>query len=78
MGMRVRLRAGFDTSGYPPSARVILEALKTYGMIVADNGSNWYLSGAPDARWDDSELDMLKQVKGGDFEVVMMGNVVTN
>jgi hypothetical protein len=47
-------------------------------MIVADNGSNWYLSGAPDARWDDSELDMLKQVKGGDFEVVMMGNVVTN
>jgi hypothetical protein len=77
MGMRVRLRAGFDLSGYPPSARVILQALKTYGMIVADNGSDWYLSGAPDARWSDTELNTLKTVHGSDFEVVRMGPVTT-
>jgi len=77
MGMRVRLKAGFDISGYPPSARVILQALKTYGMILADNGSNWYISGAPDPRWDDGELNALKQLTGADFEVVEMGHVVT-
>lgn len=77
MGMRVRLKAGFDLSSYPPSARVILQALKTYGMIVADNGSNWYISGAPDPRWNDSELNTLKQVQGSNFEVVRMGTVVT-
>ncbi len=77
MGMRVRLKASFDTTGYPPQAQVILAALKTYGMIVADNGSNWYLSGAPDARWDDDQLNTLKQVKGSDFEVVQMGPVTT-
>ncbi len=78
MGMRVRLKAGFDISSYPPSAQVILTALKTYGMIVADNGSNWFLSGAPDARWNDSELNALKRVQGSDFEVVRMGPVTTN
>ena len=77
MGMRVRLKASFDTTGFPPQAQVILAALKTYGMIVADNGSNWYLSGAPDARWDDDQLNSLKQVKGSDFEVVQMGPVTT-
>jgi hypothetical protein len=77
MGMRVRLRAGFDLSSYPPSARVILQALKTYGMIVADNGSDWYLSGAPDARWNDAELNSLKTLHGSDFEVVRMGPVTT-
>jgi len=77
MGMRVRLKAGFDISGFPPSARVILQALKTYGMIVADNGSNWYVSGAPDERWNDDELKTLKQVQGSNFEVVRMGTVVT-
>lgn len=77
MGMRVRLKATFDISGYPPSARVILQALKTYGMIVADNGSDWFISGAPDARWNDSELNTLKQVQGSNFEVVRMGTVVT-
>jgi hypothetical protein len=77
MGMRVRLKATFDISGYPPSARVILQALKTYGMIVADNGSDWFVSGAPDARWNDSELNALKQVQGSNFEVVRMGTVVT-
>lgn len=77
MGMRVRLKASYDISGFPPSARVILQALKTYGMIVADNGSNWYISGAPDARWNDAELNTLKAVPGRAFEVVRMGSVVT-
>lgn len=78
MGMRVRLKASFDTTGYPPQAQVILAALKTYGMILADNGSDWYLSGAPDARWDDDQLNALKQLRGGDFEVVQMGPVTTD
>lgn len=78
MGMRVRLKAGFDISSFPPSARVILQALKTYGMIVADNGSNWFISGAPDPRWSDDELNTLKQVQGSNFEVVQMGTVVTH
>ena len=78
MGMRVRLKANVDISGYPPSARVILTALKRYGMILADNGSNWYLSGAPDARWNDTDLDTLKQLTGDDFEVVRMGPLVTS
>lgn len=77
MGMRVRLKASYDISGYPASARVILQALKTYGMIVADNGSDWFISGAPDPRWTDSELNTLKQVQGGNFEVVRMGTIVT-
>jgi hypothetical protein len=76
MGMRVRLKAGFDISSFPPTARVILQALKTYGMMVADNGSDWFISGAPDPRWNDAELNTLKQVKGGNFEVVNMGSVV--
>jgi hypothetical protein len=77
MGMRVRLKASVDIAGYPPAMRVILRALKRYGMILADNGSNWYVSGAPDPRWDDSELNTLKALKGSDFEVVRMGTVVT-
>jgi hypothetical protein len=72
MGMRVRLKASFDISGFPPSARVILQALKTYGMMVADNGGDWFISGAPDARWNDAELNTLKQVAGSNFEVVNM------
>jgi hypothetical protein len=77
MGMRVRLKASFDISGFPPSARVILQALKTYGMMVADNGGDWFISGAPDARWNDAELNTLKQVTGSNFEVVLMGALVT-
>ena len=77
MGMRVRLKASFDISGFPPSARVILQALKTYGMMVADNGGDWFISGAPDARWNDAELNTLKQVAGSNFEVVAMGTLVT-
>ncbi len=78
MGMRVRLKASFDVSAYPPSARVILTALQKYGMIVADNGSDWYLSGVADPRWNDNEINMLKQLKGSDFEVVLMAGVVTH
>ena len=56
---------------------MILEGLKTYGMLLADNGSDWFLNGAPDPRWDDDDLGTLKRVKVRDFEVVMMGDVVT-
>ena len=77
MGMRVRLKASFDISGFSPRMQVILRALKKYGLILADNGSNWYISGAPDPRWNDSELATLSMVKGSDFEVVQMGTIVT-
>jgi hypothetical protein len=70
MGLRLRLRAGFDTSRFPPQARVVLEALKRYGMMVADNGSSWYISGAPDRGWSNDDLHALSRVKGSDFEVV--------
>jgi hypothetical protein len=76
MGMRVRLKADFDTSGFPPAIQVILTALHRYGMILADNGSAWYLSGAPDPRWSDEVLARLKDVPGSAFEVVEMGEVV--
>jgi hypothetical protein len=77
MGMRVRLKASYNISGFPPEVQVILKALKKYGMFVADNGSNWYVSGAPDPRWSDDNLHTLSSVKGSDFEVVKMGTVVT-
>lgn len=70
MGLRVRLKASFDITSFPPTAQVILKALKQYGMIVADNGGDWYLSGAPDPRWNNTELSTLSRVKGQDFEVV--------
>jgi hypothetical protein len=73
MGMRVRLKASYDLSRFPPTARIILQALKIYGMILADNGSDWFLSGAPDSRWNSREINTLKQVRGSDFEVVRMG-----
>ena len=70
MGLRLRLKASFDTRPYPPQARVVLEALKRYGMIVADNGSDWYISGAPDSRWSNDQLHTLGRVTGNNFEVV--------
>jgi hypothetical protein len=70
MGLRVRLKAGFDTRGFPRQARIVLEALKRYGMMVADNGSNWYISGAPDPHWNNDALHTLSRVKGRDFEVI--------
>lgn len=75
MGLRLRLRADFDTSGYTGQARVVLEALKKYGMIVADNGSDWFISGATDSRWNDTDLDQLKRVPGAAFEVVDTGPI---
>jgi hypothetical protein len=70
MGLRLRLRASFDTRPFPRQARIVLEALKRYGMIVADNGSDWYLSGAPDPRWSNDQLHTLHNVTGSAFEVV--------
>jgi hypothetical protein len=77
MGMRVRMKADVDISGFPEHARVIFQALKTYGMIMADNGSNWYISGVSDTRWDPGLWDAFRQVRGSDFEVVRMEGVVT-
>jgi hypothetical protein len=77
MGMRVRLKATYDLIRFPPQARVILQALKTHGMLLADNGGDWFLGGAPDPRWDDEDLATLKRVKVRDFEVVAMGEVTT-
>jgi hypothetical protein len=71
MGERFRLKAGFDTTGFPRSAKVVIAALKKHGVIVADNGSNWFISGAPDERFSDEELDALKRIKGRDFEAVL-------
>ncbi len=70
MGLRLRLRAGYRISGFPYQARVVLKALKRYGMIVADNGTSWYLTGAPDPGWDNDQLHTLGKVKGSDFRVV--------
>jgi hypothetical protein len=77
MGMRVRLRADYNIAKFPREVQVILTCLKKYGMMVADNGGDWYVSGAPDKRWDDDALHTLKKIKGEAFEVVKMGEVVT-
>jgi hypothetical protein len=70
MGLRVRLKASFDVHPFPRQARIVLVALKRYGMIVADNGSNWYISGAPNRGWSNDQLHTLGLVKGSNFEVV--------
>ena len=70
MGLRLRLRAGVDISRLPTQARVIAQAMKTYGVIVADNGSAWYVSGAPDDRWNNDALRALAGLHGSDFEAV--------
>jgi hypothetical protein len=77
MGARFRLKASFDISSYSATDRVILQALKDYGMIVADNGSSWYLSGAPSSRWDDNDLHALNNVPGSAFEAVDLTPVVS-
>jgi len=76
MGMRVRLKADYDVSGFAPEIQVILKALKTYGMILADNGSDLFISGAHDARWDSDMLRQLKRVTAQDLEVVEMKEMV--
>ena len=70
MGQRFRLKKGFDISGYPRQVRVILRALKRYGMIVADNGSDWFISGAPSPKWNNNALHRLHEIEGRHFEVV--------
>jgi hypothetical protein len=79
MGQRFRLKAGFDLSGFSPPLQVILQALKTYGLILADNGSNWYISGSPDSRWDDDMLvSELRRVRGSDFEAVDVSGLMVS
>jgi len=73
MGMRLRLKASFNISSFSAANQVILTAMKDYGMIVADNGSNMYFQGTPDARWDDDDLGALKGIDASEFDVVQMG-----
>jgi hypothetical protein len=75
MGLRLRLKTGFDLSHFHGESLVILKALKTFGMIVADNGSSWYITGASDPRWDDDDLNQLKTVPGTAFEALDTGPV---
>ncbi|NQX66175.1 hypothetical protein HQN90_08565 [Paenibacillus alba] len=75
MGLRLRLRSDFDISAYSSTNQAILRAMKKYGMIVADNGSDLYVSGAPDPKWDDDDLHKLSKLKGSDFEVVDTGPI---
>jgi hypothetical protein len=77
MGMRLRLKADYDISSYPPQAKVILAALKQYGMIMADNGSSMFITGNPDNRWNNNDLGTLKQVPASAFEVILMDPIYT-
>src|SRR5271170_2399716 len=78
MGVRFRLKAGFDISGFSAANQIILQALKKYGMMIADNGSAWYLSGAPDSRWSDDDLHNLTKITGTDFEAVDVTPLMVN
>jgi hypothetical protein len=75
MGLRVRLKASVDISHLPYQARIVAQALKRYGMILADNGSPWFITGAPDRRWSDSALHTLGRLTGRDFQVVDTGSL---
>ena len=77
MGMRMRLKASYDISSFPPQTQVILAALKKYGMIMADNGSSMYISGDPDSRWNNDDLGTLRQVPASAFEVIEINPVYT-
>jgi len=79
MGMRVRLKSSFAIpASFSTESKAILQSMKTYGMLVADNGSDWFVTGAPDERWNnDKLLSELGSVKGGSFEVVRMDGLVT-
>jgi hypothetical protein len=76
MGLRLRLKASFSLAGYRGQALVVLRALRRYGLIVADNGSSWYITGAPDARWNNEDLDQLKRVPGSAFEAIRSGSIL--
>jgi hypothetical protein len=78
MGLRVRLKASYDISAATPQAKIVLTALKKYGMFAADGGSDWYISGAPDMGWDDSDLDFIKGVPGSAFEAIQTGPLTNN
>jgi len=77
MGMRIRLKKEFDITGFSATNQVILTAMKNYGLILADAGSDLFISGAPDDRWDNDDLHLLNAVKATDFEVVQMGSITT-
>lgn len=76
MGLKVRLKANYDLTRFTGASRVILTALKKYGMLVADNGSDWFISGTTDSRWNDGDLNQLKTVPGNVFEVVQTGAII--
>ncbi|MBN1812059.1 MAG: hypothetical protein JXA14_09515 [Anaerolineae bacterium] len=78
MGQRFRLKDEFNIAGFSPEVQVILQAMKTYGIILADNGSAWFISGVPDERWDNDVLRELKQVHGSDFEAVNVSSLMIN
>jgi hypothetical protein len=75
MGLRLRLRASYSLAGFHGESLIVLRALKRYGLIVADNGSSWYITGAPDPRWNDADLEQIKRVPGAAFEVVATGPI---
>ena len=76
MGLRVRLKASYDLTGFTGEAKVVLTALKKYGMFVADNGSDWYITGETNTAWNDNDLDQLKTVPASQFEVVKLGTIL--
>ena len=76
MGLRLRLKAKYDVSKVTGQARIVLEALKKYGMFVADTGTSWFITGASDSHWDDDDLDQLKHIPGNAFEVVKAGPIL--
>jgi hypothetical protein len=78
MGLRLRLKAGTDLSHLPKQARIVAEAMRTYGVIVADNGSAWYISGVPDPRWNNDALSALGSLHGNDFEAVDTTGLMAN
>jgi hypothetical protein len=75
MGLRLRLRASYSLAGFHGQSLIVLRALKRFGLIVADNGSSWYITGAPDPRWNDEDLDQIKRVPGSAFEAVRSGRI---
>jgi hypothetical protein len=76
MGLRLRLKASFNLAGFHGQSLIVLRALKRYGLIVADNGSSWYITGAPDRRWNDEDLEQIKLVPGSAFEAVRSGPII--
>jgi hypothetical protein len=77
-GMRLRLKASFDISSYSQTNKVILTAMKNYGLIFSDIGSDFFISGAPNERWDNDDLSQLKKITAANFEVVQMGDIMKN